>query len=43
MGGSVTVKSEVGVGTDFIISLKTQCVLSDSLLRLGLGEIEEEK
>ena len=37
MGGSVEVKSELGVGTSFIINLKTKCLVKQT----EFGNIDE--
>ena len=40
MGGSVTVQSELGKGTTFIINIKTKCITKETILRDQIKEQE---
>ena len=44
MGGSVMVTSQVGVGTQFIINIKTKCKVKQTILEKNwsMGSIEED-
>jgi hypothetical protein len=43
MGGSVDVQSEIGVGSEFIINIKTKCIFNNVEFNEGLEDIEEVK